>query len=520
PVRQTIPFVSPGVIPDPATWAGELMDLVEGTEVRIGMEISIFDRCPIYCGNYRDFIYEGLTDEEEIVVEEDPEIVLTDYECDDQFEPDSTHANTEPLTSLDVGEIITVNGFPILIDALQQNTSSAGKFTGTGIVPTPWNDQTLKVSFSGYVNKYRVFYDGTVEGVRDELTDYDFSLDTLVIGGEICVPPTNDEDYPEDEIDPVTGLDQWGFVDSTGLHSVTGQAWDEYGYDRDGNHVDTEGPFGPDGCSRENRDADGNYCEPTPYVDPAAQAFIDSLAQNLQPTAQAVLTQLTTAIADSLSLQQTACNNIRTVMDGLIGENILDFEQKAIYGDSNQYYNPGMSLRFAERPEPFGLNIDRDPNVESLERHHILLYGCDEKELEVIARQADLASVEITGLVDFLVQQLSYLTGEQVTALEDEAAFNAWIAEQIMLYIAQGGAADGNAAIPLNGRQRAQEYRNNAPAMFSVPAHQFNQFGTLAAQDFTTLGFNSMEEMLRYELNSQFQQGFQQINGVHRAHIL
>ncbi|MEM6769930.1 MAG: hypothetical protein AAF597_05015, partial [Bacteroidota bacterium] len=394
--------------------------------------------------------------------------------------------------------------------------SSDGFFTGTGVVPTPWNDQTLSVAFSGHINGSRVIYDGFVDGISDDLNNYDFSLDSLIIGGDICIPPSDETETDESGIDPVTGLDQWGFVDSTGLHGETGQEYDQYGYDRDGNHIVSEGPFGPDGCSRERRDADGNYCEPTPYVTPAAQDFLDSIGNDLTGIITQTLTNLIADTTSALNTQQQVCNNHRTVMDALIAADQLNFDPKAIYGDSNQYYNPGLSLRFADKPKAFEPHVEnRDANVEMLEKHHVDLYGCDVKELAIIERLSNLNAIEIAGLESFIVQALSFLPAETIATFSDPANFTAWLVAQINAYAIANATTDNS-----TGLQDAQTPVDAHNGVYATPNQHFNRLATLASNDYVKLGFKNREEMVLYELNSQFKQGFKSIGGVHRAHFL
>jgi hypothetical protein len=209
-------------------------------------------------------------------------------------------------------------------------------------------------------------------------------------------------------------------------------------------------------------------------------------------------------------------------MDALIAGNMLNFDRKAIYGDSNQYYNPGLSLRFTEKPKAFQLNIERDANVELLEATHIKLYECDTLELEKIDKHLQLVGLSTPEVQAYILQQLSFLTGVQIAGLNTEEAYRAWLAATITAFAENGGGTQGSV---FNGQDggRTPESDNidqRLPGVFSTPSHAFSQLGTVAGLDFTSLGFKSREEMLLYELNSEFRQGFQRIQGVHRAHFL
>jgi hypothetical protein len=522
PVFTTLPFVNGIDLPDPATWAGNINEIADGTAIEIGLEIRTSAQCPLTCSNLVSIEYQGAIDSVEAVFEEDPEILLTDYVCGDEYFPDSTDTDTTPLQFLNPGEIITVNGFPILIKTIDQGTgfSSDGFFSGEGVVPTPWNDRTLAVRFSGHVNQSRVIYDGYVDGIEDALTAYDFTMDTFSIGGDICIPPVDEGNYDENGIDTLTGLDQWGFVDSTGLHDVTGQIWDEYGFDREGNHVVTGDEFGPNGCNRASRDREGNTCEPEPYVAPQATAFIDSISGTLGVLLEDVLSQTVADTLLVLEIRQQECTDIRTVMDALIAGEMLDFDTKAIYGDSNQYYNPGLSLRFEQAPVALQQNIEgRDPNVIMLEDHHVSLYACDLKEVRLIEVHANLAGISIFELQPFIITQLSYLNAEEIATLRDPVALRSWLIVKINEFANSGdGTGGSNVYSP-----SSEDGRQNHPGkggLFAVPEHSFNQLGTLAGNGYGSLGFASREEMLLYELNSKFKQGFQRIQGIHRAHFL
>ena len=392
PVIEVVPFVSPGIQPDPATWTGQLFSVPADTEVTLRMQISNSNFCPVTCAATRVLVNPGATDTVEIVLEEDPEILLANYDCGDTFLPDSTTINTDPLIILNEGEIISVNGFPILIKTLVNQASNTGNYTGTGIVPLPFNDRNLLVNFNGKVNKYRTFYDGVVQGMEGDLSSYDFSMDTLSIGGDICIPQEDEDEYDENDINPVTGLDRFGF-DSTGVNIYTGTNLDTLGFDQQGNHVVTGDQYNEQGCNREGRDEANNPCSPQRFIDPAAQAFIDSIGSGLAGVVNAQLAAELAAVQTDLQSQTQACMAIRSEMQGL--RDSLQFAEPYVYGDSSQYFNPGLSQEFATEPQPFALNgVNRDPRVTRLEDKHILLNSCDVDELILIQKEATILGRE------------------------------------------------------------------------------------------------------------------------------
>jgi hypothetical protein len=511
-VMAVIPFASPGNVPDPTNWAGDLFDLPAETLVTISFQLSGWNYCPVVCPNTKTLDNFGATDEEEILLEENPPIRLTDYECGDVFEPGEENDSNVPLAVLNVGDVITVNGFPLLISSLAgggNGTANQGQYTGVGIVPLPFNDRTVQVAFTNsFINENRVLKSGVVEGLRDQLSNYDFSMYTLAIGGDICVPKVNEDGFTEDGLNPVTGLDRFGFVDSSGVHSVTGTQWDENGFDIDGIHRGTGTEFNADGCNREGRDENDGECTPAPFVDPTAQAFMDSIANTLAAMVAAERTSQVNTRTTLLNQQVQVCETMRGEINGLIGQ--LEFQPDFIVGDSSQYLTPGLSKRFEEQPRIFPTyDPERDVRVVDLEDKHVKLYDCDVKELLLADTLAAFQGANAGAVEAYLLLQLSYLSADDIDALKVGDAFVLWVREKIAAYLASLLTNDdgvGTLTIP------------TPAAIFNSPDQAFRNLGTIAST--TDQFFGTREEMIAYELNAQFNQGFRTIQGVHRAHFL
>ena len=510
-VNHTVFFAAFRNVPDFTTWAAPLEGVAAGQVINVALSYTTNTDCPFICTDYRAFTVEGSTDVVEVVVEEEPAIVLADYNCGDDFVPTGQEDDQTPLTALYSGELFYTNGFPILVTEVNQNVNSSGKFQGRGVVPLPFNQRTLEVEFDVLLNQYSILVDGEVYGIRDQLTNYDFSLDTLLVGGPICQPRQDPPGGVDGQTDPNTGIDQWGFIDSTGLHSVTGQAYDEYGFLRDGTHVKTQGPYSEQGCSREETDRDGNFCQPVRYVDPAAQAFIDSIAAELDQQITDALTQLIADTLSALNQRRQVCTSLRGDMDGLINQ--LGFDRAYIVGDSNQYYDPGLSTRFAEKPTPYQTaGANRDPQVADLEAKHIDLFGCDVLE-QVTTRHYDLlTTASAADLKATLLRELSYQSEATITGFQQAATFETWLRAVILAnvfgtqnpgYSYQSGKSSGGQLI-------------NA---YKTPPQAFTNLGTWAGPA-SASGFATKQEMVLYELNHQFNQGFREVQGIHRAHFL
>ena len=199
-------------------------------------------------------------DAEEETESESP--IALEYACGDVYSYDDL--NTNALTFVNVGNILKVGGFPILVQTIDGGN---GTFSGTGIIPLPFGKSVIQVAFNNVsVNEDSIIYDGEVYGVQDNPVNYpDFSVDTipLNIGGDICLPPPPPPGYNSEGVDEVTGLDTWGFDPETGLHSETGTIYDPNGFDREGNHVSTGSTYNEAGCNREGFTEGGSPCDPS-----------------------------------------------------------------------------------------------------------------------------------------------------------------------------------------------------------------------------------------------------------------
>ncbi|MBC6992876.1 hypothetical protein QWY85_03765 [Neolewinella lacunae] len=520
-VSEVIPFAGPGLLPDPATWAGNLIGIAADAEITVRMQTTDGAFCPVICTASKVLINPGAIDSVEVVLEEEPEILLTNYECGDVYVADSTATNTEPLLFLTEGEVITVNGFPLLIKTLVQQASSEGSYQGTGLVPLPFNDRNLLVSFAGKVNKFRTLYDGLVEGMEDNLSNYDFSVDTLAIGGDICIPQEIEGEYDENGINPVTGLDRFGF-DSLGINVYTGNNLDTLGFDANGNHVTTGTQYNEQGCNREGRDASDNPCNPQRYIDAATQQFIDSIGSQLSAIVNAQMAAELATVQQDLQTRRGICNNLRGEMQAI--RESLQFAEPYIYGDSSQYFNPGLSQKFAIRPDTFSMGgVTRDPLVVSLEKKHVLLDSCDRAELELIRKEAMVLGADAAAALSYVLSKLSSLNAEQIGPLRDPAAFAAWVRSKVKEYLDTLEQLNGSVG---NFEPSSREEYDNGTLwaepknyVYAAPSHQFTDFPALASIS-GDLGFADRAEMIRYELNTQFKQGFRAIQGVHRAHFL
>lgn len=516
---ETLNIYKAGVATDVTTWGMVIYEALYDTDMQVSIQQSAVEgQCLSVCTTYKTLSVAAFVDEAKAEIKENPEIELTEYECGDPYTPTTVATDTyfvyDPSNP---PSVFTVRDFPVLITGNLQ-VHGNGEYSGEGIIPLPFNKQTVKVEFYNVlVNAEGQIFDGVVSAVSDDLTAYDFSMDQpLLLDPEIdiCQPPPPPPGYNSDGIDPVTGLDPWGF-DENGLHE-NGTAYDDNGFDVNGNHKDTQGPYNENDCSREGRDPNGNPCDPR-VISEAVQNFVDEKTPELATLVPPLLTDRSQELNAELSLQSAACNSIRDEMDVLLDASHLDYsaEDRAfLFGASEEYFLKGMHQNFAAPPKKLDSQVEREPDMIALEAKHIDLYGCDVVEIELenkISELQALQSGDLTDFNDWLVDRMKDLSDEEVATFADATAFNNWILEQIDEYLKQAIAPEDTGMIDPSVKEEHP---------FGYPQHTFDQYGSTASLENTVTLSEDREVAILEELNFQFQQGFEYINGVHRAFFL
>lgn len=502
---ENLSLFQSGQSTDVGTWSMIIYDAVHGTNMDVFVQLQQEGACPSYCENVAVLYVDPVQDSTEIVIQENPPIELVDYECGDDFDETPPDGSTA-LASATVADLFFIHGFPIL---LTEVSGSDGTFSGEGIIPLPFNKQTVKVTFDNVsVNSNYKIYAGEVAAVSDELSNYDFTMNAVIEAGEICVEPPPAPGQNSEGIDEVTGLDEWGF-DENGIHAGTGTQYDDYGFDANGNYMGTDSKFNPAGCSREGRDEDGNPCDPRP-ISETVQAFIDSVSTNLPSDLGNILTELIQNTQDSLNVLSIKCNGIRTTLDDLL--NTLGYDRKFIFGANDEYYNKGMHQQFEKEPQPMVLNSERDTNTIALEKQHIELFHCDEAEVlleNVLTTLNNLQSGDQQELNDYIIEQMKNLEdAEADSLLSNNTAYINWLTQQIETFLENISTEDIG-------------YLEESPTKeFETPKVLFNKYETLASTEAINLDDLSKKEQIIKELDFQFQQGFKYIDGVHRAFFL
>lgn len=475
-------------------WSWVVFDVMYETSMQFSVLMQQGGNCPASCESTSLRYLETVQDSVEAIIQEDPPIELVGYECGEEFTA-SSNSNQVPLSTASTADLFYIYDFPVLLTSV---SGANGSFSGTGIIPLPFNKQTVKVEFTNVsVNNDYHIWQGEVAAVADAPSNYGNMPDTILFGSpEICVQtpePTNAYGFDED-----------------GIHTVTGTMYDENGFDVNGNHKDTQGPYNLDGCNRDGRDRDDQPCS-LKKASPAVEAFLDTMQAGIPTLATNILDQKKQDLETALAAQTQVCSGIRDTMNQLM--TVLEYDREFIFGEGDIYFNKGMHLAFAEKPKQMTVgDINRDPNTVLLEENHVRLYTCDEAEyeLEELIAQIEeaLGADGMAELEVYIIDRLAEESDAKVNTFNDPVIYNDWLVKVIQDFLErEPGEEIGYLIEP-----PIQNY--NSPKM------QFNQYETLAANSEIDLGGISEREQIIRELDFQFKQGFKYINGVHRAFFL
>ena len=461
---------------------------------------------------------------EDIEEEEEPlPIELPAYNCGDEFTLEETEESN--LASAESGDVFLISGFPILLKSVEGGN---GNFSGTGIIPLPFDRKVVSVEFANvHVNENRRITSGEVVAKGDDPENYpNFNPDTdvLNIGGEICIPPPETPGY-ENGVDE-NGLDPRGFDPTTAVHNETGTNFDPYGFDINGNYQDGT-PYNQCGCSIEGLTENNEVCDVTCGPNPASEAFAESLANDLP---NQITTLINLLIAENLAtLTALGCPQIRSDMETL-NTTTLGYDPVFVFGEDNKYISEDMHLHFTERPKPLPITINtRDPNAVMLENKHVELFDCDKKAYAVRAYIETLnflneqaqkdAFVEatLTKIRGWTEYMLNLMNGDGTQQPGESEEFNNWLTGEIGQYMMDNSGLDPSYH-NLFVDQSIQEKDVLEDKIKSI--FDFNQRGMYndVASTESSMAFD--EAFTLEDASFLFRQGHQKINGVDRAFYL
>ncbi len=508
PSLLILPLVE-GDAPQVTNWSADIYDYKYDTPINVSIRQSIAGSCPVDCDNIRIFSFSEFIDSSIIIVNEDPEVELPEFECGDEFTPeDISNFSTRILRE---DRVYDYYGFPILIDSITDEPSSR-TYNGYATLPLPFSKKTIKVEFSELQrNPDNQIISGTITALSDPLNGLDLTPDTFNLGGEICLPPPPAPGTDMNGIDTLTGLDPWGF-DENGIHSSTGTEFDEDGFNADGTHKETGTEFNPSGCSREERDINGNPCYSGTASSEFVQEYLDSVKNELNVKLTDILNEFIISSTADSTAKALQCDNTRGLIDNLIST--LGYDRVYILGENDKYYTKGMNKSFLSKPEPLALNIERNEDTKQLENEHIALYECDvEAELIdlLLNYLYDLRDIKLLELNTLIQGRIANLNDQQVQGfLDDPSSFESWLEEQLE------GIVDGQqdpAEITYIPTKKVN--------VFAPPSMNLKESGiytqTASLED---LIFEDIEDVLREEIKFGLEQNFTYVNGVHRAYYL
>jgi hypothetical protein len=455
-----------------------------------------------------------------------------------------------------------IGGFPIEVQTLTLNAGAEGTWSGTGLAPLPFGNQSLvKVSWSNVrINSSFKICQGEVIGISDIPSNSpNLNPGPAAFGGEICVPPPSTPGFDSAGIHNVTGLpwDPNGFG-PTGLYVKqppypgyqpgfpydTTQIFDPNGFNVNGIHALTGTEFNPQGCNASGVDSIGGQpCNPNinPYswMNPsgssATQAglqYADEVKDTIGGMIQHILNTLNDQAQDSIDAQLSICNGIRTQMNSLVAG--LNLDASFLFGPAKKYFAVGMHKNFTARPEPLAPHltlVQRKPEMLQLEEKHIDLYDCDVKQYVFVHIQEIIADLLGAGFADLkaeILDKITKLPQSEINRFRNESGyFLIWLTDQLKLevqyeYLQQFGAGVGvldetvNPYFDVAERKpisREEIEPDYAPTSDLLAMGDFNR--EIASQL-----LSQAMDVRPEDIDFEYLQGFKKVKGVHRAYYM
>lgn len=519
---------------------------VEGLSPNTHYMVRVCPQCTE--GACSDIIYYTTPDESDFSLTS----ILCNEDYDSYLPPASGPVYASTLQS---GDIVKIADFEMALVEVNHN-SGTQSYSGTAIIPIPFGGKQLNVSYSNIkVNNKKEVFSGTATGIADT-PGYDI-MDELpapiTIGGGICIPPPPHEGYwDENSLYQPGGLpyDENGF-NQQGQYTIQPpypgyQEGDPYdpnydpnGFDNDGNHVSTGTPYNENGCNQAGMDEDGQPCDSSgsgPYywlneneeLGPATTegtAYEDQIApDSLRRWIIDGLNEIKAGYEAEAQILRDECAGLKTRMIEL--QESLGFHRMFIFGPEDEYINEGLHMEFMHEPLPLSVNVERDPDALELETKHISLYHKD-KELFVFLRKIDIINTELEDpsldvSENELREKMQRFTQEQIDAFnaDHSAAIRAWVKDEMNtkiedIYSSLYGADTGMNDAPADQMLSPSSSPSSTPYTTGLLAA-----GALSDEDMSQLMSEALNIDTDEDFRFQYKQGWEEINGVHRAHIL
>jgi len=411
-------------------------------------------------------------------------------------------SNTSPLPSSGIGDVFSVAGLNFLVTEI---SGANGSFSGRGLLAIPFSKKKLIVSFNNIsVNTDKAVFAGQVFGLNGtfNLTS-SLPIDTISIGGDICIVDAAPEGTDNDGFDKVTGLNSRGFGRDS-LYYPGGTKYDPNGFDFNGISSDTGTPYNEFGCNMNGLDANEQPCTP----DSTLITMRDTIFSRIVPDL------INSGVDDNLqkmldSLATFDCNLIRSEMNSLIS--VLHYKREFITGNKDQYFETGMSSNFNSEPKPLVNNSNRKPEAIQLENKHIDLYKCDVLSAKLQSLVSTLQGIDKDKLKTYITKQLKQLDKTQLQALlDDPEALEQWVLSKILEFSQNREDIGLNEQHPKNGN-----FHN-----FDHPVKSSASYSEYFATASSSTGFSNFIPKPGEEESWLYGQGFKYIKGVSRAYYM
>jgi hypothetical protein len=243
---------------------------------------------------------------------------------------------------------------------------------------------------------------------------------------------------------------------------------------------------------------------------------------------QTILNQLLQQAEDSISMQAQLCGDIRTAMNTLVTS--LGLDPQFLFGDSYQYFEPGMHEQFLKRPEPLATHPtpeQRKPEMTELENKHVDLYDCDKKQYVFEHIKIVIEFLKGAGFAELRQEMLDKIEQQPANVIaqfiSNPQTFFNWLKDKVKIS-AQYKFAElyGEGVGALETKFQYEDIGDRTPVYRNEMTNQGQRSSLLAATD------GSWDDLLIYQANHpgpkeiqfEYLQGFREINGVHRAYYM
>jgi hypothetical protein len=425
-------------------------------------------------------------------------------------------SSNQAMAAINVGDIIFIQAFPILITFIE-NGSTPANFSGKGILPIPFGSKNVLVEFNNlFVNENSAIKSGEVSVVSEGIPENIQNPDPLIIGGDICIPPP-----PPINTSGPDGVDAFGFNPTTGLHTNE-TFWDDNGFDKDGNYKGTDPPskYNENGCNREgwSNASPPQKCDPTlPPNPPIAEVskFITENGTQIDNDVVRLLNQIKLDYVEKLSI--LGCNVLKTDVQTL--NDLLQYNKEFTIGNHNEYIDiPELVGNFQSQPKKSEVEVEgKNGNTILLENKHVDLYECAvkskrfqlivDKITEILNNPEKLSKIKLD--IKKEIEKWNSEDAARYIGTENQASFDTWIQEKLKIIISD-----------IVGQTDLFSYKKKSNLLILPVKHEYeyiDYYSSIASVDKT---FTNLTHDERSELEFYLKQDFQTIKGIDRAFYL